>query len=101
MIFYKENTGMIDFQDYKLDYFKLSEDIAKRKGSVYIDVEFWRVKEDAQAEKPANLGRTIVIDKSIVDTFETLSAVGVYLFTADSLTTNEKETITLQGANPI
>ena len=64
----------------------------------YVDVLLWEKQEHAQGNKPANLGRTIVSDiTKEANLDEALST----LFTSDTLTTTNSETISLKGATEI
>lgn len=95
-IYYKENTGLETRQGEKCDYFVLNTIGAKLViNRAEAEILFYEKLEHAQADKPANLSRTIQWD--IVKETSIDSGVNT-LFTSDTLKTTNGEEITLKGA---
>jgi hypothetical protein len=93
-IYYKENTGLKTAQEYNTDYFaikRIGADLENNKA--FAEIYFWEKSKDAGVKVP-NLSR--MIEWEIVK--ETSIDAGVQtLFTAKTLETTNKETITLQA----
>jgi hypothetical protein len=100
-IYQKIDTGVLDAQEYKCNFFKLKRKSLEDNGTVSIKMEFWRILEDAQLNKPAYVRLFVSIPKEIADTFPTVSAAVVWCFTQSNLTATNEKIFTIQGATPI
>ena len=101
MIFYKENTGALDAQNYNCDHFKLGGKTAKIDGSVVIELLFYRHEIDAVENKTPYRTFTIVIPQSIAKDFPTISSAVAWLFAQPTLTSTSGKVFTIQGAKPV
>ena len=91
--YYKENIGLFTPQENPLDYFNIEligwENVEGKSGA---QINFYLLKEDAQAAKTPNATRSVLWDQ-VSDVIPQLQAE---LFAFDTIQTTVGETITLK-----
>lgn len=96
-IYLKENTGLQTAQGEPCNYFTINTIGAKLAiNRAEAEILFWERLEHAQGGKPANLSRTIQWD---INKETSIDAGIETLFTSETLTTTNGETISLQNPN--
>ena len=100
MIFYKQNTGALDAQDYKCDYFKIGKK-SEDDGVVEIALKFYRHEIDAVEDKTPYRTFKIIIPEDITKTFPTISSAVDWMFAQPKLTATSGVEISIQAPSVI